>query len=78
MSPGYHVVVSAAAAVAVSSWTQSPAAGIGCFLSGIFIDVDHHMEYFLAKKKFPFDYRDLVKFCSHHQDGKLFLIFDGP
>lgn len=75
MSPTYHVLVSAAAAAATAHWTQSPEAGIGCFLSGIFIDVDHHIEYFLDKKKFPVDYQDLVKFCSHHQNGKLFLFF---
>ena len=77
MKPSHHVVISAAVTSLFALWVRSWPALAACFLSGILIDIDHHLDYWFNEKKFPFRYRDLVEFCSieNKNRGKLYLIF---
>jgi hypothetical protein len=73
MRPISHVIVSSGVTAILSVWVKSWDALAVCFLSGIFIDLDHHVDYFLARKEIPFSYRKLVDFCWNDHSAKIFL-----
>lgn len=77
MKPAQHVVISGGIGLVLAWWIQSAAAGLVCFLSGVFIDIDHYLDFYLAKKKFPRRYKELTDFCDRDNEdrGKLRLIF---
>ena len=75
MMPVYHVIASTAISAGLFGWLKSWPATIACFLSGIFIDLDHHVDYFLSEKRMPKSFRELVEFCEKNPTGKLYLIF---
>ena len=45
MSPGAHIIVSLSAGAALWFITQSLFAGLLCFVTGVFVDIDHALEY---------------------------------
>jgi len=75
MSPTQHTVVSTVVSFGFWSLTQSWAASILCFLGGIFIDLDHLLDYWIAKRKIFFTYPELLKFFEQESQGKMYLIF---
>jgi hypothetical protein len=75
MRPGYHAVISLGLGALVAYGFRSWMAGILCFVVGIFIDIDHHLDFYLVKKKFPFRFSDLDDHCRRDVEGKLYLIF---
>ena len=75
MKPVYHVAVSAGLSAGVYLYLRSWPAALGCFLSGILIDVDHHLDCYLSTKKFPLRYKDLAHFCATNVTGGLYLAF---
>ena len=75
MKPGYHIVVSAGLSAGVQATMHSWPATIGCFFSGVLIDLDHCLEYCFLRKKIPYNYQDLVDFCWDTKVNKLYLIF---
>jgi hypothetical protein len=72
MKPTYHVIISGGVTAVFALWVKSKTAVLACFLSGIFIDLDHHLDYFLVRKKLPLSYKKLVDFCDKDQ-GPLYL-----
>ncbi|MFA5088509.1 MAG: hypothetical protein WC552_05685 [Candidatus Omnitrophota bacterium] len=75
MTPMNHAAVSGVTSVLFGSLTQSWSAGVVCFLSGIFIDVDHILDFMIYKKRISINYRELDSFCGKERGGKLYLIF---
>lgn len=77
MKPAQHVVISSGVGLVLAWWIQSAAAGLACFLSGVFIDIDHYLDFYLEKKKIPFRYKELTDFCNRDNKdrGRLRLIF---
>ena len=75
MKPTSHALVSGGVSAGFYFLTQSWPATLVCFLSGIFIDLDHHLDYILARKRIPWRYKDLWEFCSNKGQGKVYLIF---
>lgn len=75
MRPVYHVIVSIGLSGLMVYWFRSWAAGVSCLLSGILIDLDHHLDYFFIRKKFPLRYRQLLDYCEKDPCGRLYLIF---
>jgi hypothetical protein len=75
MRARYHVIASAGISLGFQAAMHSWPATLGCFLSGILIDVDHYLEYYIVRKEFPFQYKDLVKFCMENKQKKLYLVF---
>ena len=75
MRARYHVIASAGISLGFQVAAHSWPATLGCFLSGVLIDIDHYLEYCIMHKKFPFRYKDLLQFCLNHQEKKLFLFF---
>ncbi len=73
MSPTHHVIISAGTSAAFWYFTQSPSGTAACFLSGILIDIDHHLDYFLCKKELPLNYQKLYHFCEREKAGNLYL-----
>ncbi len=75
MSPSKHVLASAATSVIFYGLTKSVSGTLTCFLSGIFIDIDHVFDFWIAKRKFLFTYRELYQFFDREKAGKVHLIF---
>lgn len=75
MKTRYHITASAGISLGFQAVGHSWPATLGCFLSGILIDTDHYLEYYIIRKKFPFRYQDLVDFCFDISVKKSFLIF---
>lgn len=70
-----HIIVSAGVSLGCQVTMHSWPATIGCFFSGILLDVDHYLEYYIFRKKFPYKYKDLVDFCWYNQESDLYLFF---
>ena len=73
MRPIHHVIISGGVTFVFSIWVKSTWALAACFLSGIFIDLDHHLDYYLARKEVPLNYRKFVDFFKHERRAKLYL-----
>lgn len=74
MSPSKHAAASAAVSVAFAAYSHSAGGTLICFLSGIFIDLDHVVDFWIAKRKPIFSYRKLYQYCANEKDGKLSLV----
>ncbi len=75
MKPTYHIIASAGISLGIQATTHSWPATLGCFFSGVLIDVDHYVEYCLFRKTFPFRYQDLLDFLWDTRETKQYLIF---
>ena len=73
MSPVKHTAVSALTSAAFYGVTGSWTAAIVCFLSGIFIDVDHILEYYLVKGRFTCSCKKISEVCSSRTTKHLYL-----
>jgi len=71
MRPTHHVMISGGVTLVFALWMKSTGALAACFLSGIFIDLDHHFDYLLEKKEIPFSYKKLLDFCHNDKNSKL-------
>ena len=74
MRPVQHGVISAVLAIGYFSMTKSWMGSWVCFLSGILIDMDHHLDYWIVTKKIPYNYQNLKKFCFIPSQGRVYLI----
>lgn len=77
MLPTAHAVISGVLGVGIYKCTGSAASGISAFLSGVFIDLDHHLDYFIALKKVPLSYKKLLDFFEFDYPSypKVYLFF---
>ena len=75
MKASYHVAVSAGLSLGLQATMHSWPATLGCFFSGVLIDTDHYLEYYLLRKKFPFRYKDLLEYCWSNKETKVYLFF---
>ncbi len=55
-------------------WVRSWGALAACFLSGILIDLDHHLDYIIIRKKIPFRYKSLLEFCHVDHTHPIYLL----
>jgi hypothetical protein len=74
MMPVSHAAASGIVSAVFAYLTHSVVGTIVCFLSGIFIDLDHLIDFWIAKKKIIIDYPKLVSFTGLERGGKLFLV----
>ena len=75
MTPANHVIASAATGAVFAALTQSLEGTLACFLSGILIDIDHHFDLWIYKKKLLFHIKHIYDFCDKEKEGKIYLIF---
>lgn len=73
MKPSAHIAISAGLGVGLFLTLQSWMAAVSCFFWGVFIDLDHFVDYYVAKKKIPFKYKELDTYGCHDKHGKLYL-----
>ena len=74
MRPAVHTAASGLVSIVFAYWTKSWPGTLACFLSGIFIDLDHVLDYWLARKRLLFTYKELFYFCAKEKEGKLYLV----
>jgi hypothetical protein len=75
MSPVKHIAASGVTSLVFYFLTRSWIASLVCFLSGIFIDIDHLFDYYRDKKKMCWSLRTLDHYCFHEREGKIYLVF---
>ena len=68
-----HVMISTGVTAILSIWMKSWPGLAACFLSGIFIDLDHNLDYFIWRREPPVSYRKLIDFLKNDHDAKLYL-----
>ena len=68
-----HIIVSAGVSAGLQTTIHSWPATAACFFSGFLIDVDHYLDYFIIRKKFPYRYNDLYDFCMYSKQSKVYL-----
>ena len=73
--PVYHISISTVLSLIFLVYFQSVMAAISCLICGVLIDLDHHLDYFLAKHEIPWHYRDLVYFGATDKNHKMYLWF---
>lgn len=69
----HHTILSLAASGAVYFFSSSFSAALACFLSGIFIDLDHFLEYFYYFGFRRFSIRRFFRAAEEHVYRKFFL-----
>jgi len=74
MRPTQHIIISTGVGVLVSLWLKSWAAGVACLIGGVLIDLDHVVDYVIAKKEITFDYKKFVDYCDNDTTGRIYLI----
>lgn len=67
-----HTVGSAITSAVFFAFTKSWEGTLTCFLSGIFIDLDHVLDFWLVRRKISVTYREVVEFCFD-REGKIYL-----
>ena len=73
MRPVHHVMISGGVSTLFAIWVESVWAIGACFLSGIFIDLDHHFDYMISRKELPLSYKKLLDFLEKDHSTKLYL-----
>lgn len=78
MRPIWHFIASFILSVVVFFFTRSIAAGLIALLAGIFIDLDHLVDYWASRPKRPFSVRDFLDSERCNVQKKwLFILFHG-
>ena len=75
MTPNQHLVASTVTAGIFGAVTRSWEGTLVCFLSGIFIDLDHLLDFYWIKKRMCWSLKELCDFCLKGREGKIYLIF---
>lgn len=75
MKPVYHITVSAFLGLIFLTCFHSIMAAAACLFCGVLIDLDHHLDYWIAKGEVPWRYKDLVYFCATDKNHKMYLWF---
>jgi len=70
-----HTIVSTVSGISIFLITRSILLGIITFLSGIFIDIDHLLDYFFNEKKIKLNIKDFFYKCENLKLKKVTLIF---
>lgn len=74
MSPAKHAAVSAVTGLTFFYLTKSAPGALVCFLSGVLIDLDHLLDFYLGRKKICRKFSEMEDFCLNEEGGKLYLI----
>jgi len=68
-----HVCASAAAGGAAYALTGSPAMAVSCLLSGVLLDVDHLLDFWLLAEE-PFTFKGFFSWCHEQRWKKIYLV----
>jgi hypothetical protein len=82
MKPSRHIIISFSLSLALWLFLKSLSAAVVCFIAGVFIDVDHLLEYLINFGWKGFSLQNCYRECGHStaRNGsfrfkKLYLIF---
>ncbi|HYK87986.1 MAG TPA: hypothetical protein VE398_04420 [Acidobacteriota bacterium] len=76
MTPNQHAAVSVSSGLFLGVILRSWAAGLSCCLIGIFIDLDHLLDYWI-NRGFSLNIRDFLDFCYHGTSPTFYVILHG-
>ncbi|MEA3346558.1 MAG: hypothetical protein U9Q21_00520 [Candidatus Auribacterota bacterium] len=68
-----HTIASGITSLVFMAISRSSMGAFACFISGIFLDLDHLIDYILRKKRICFRLSELENFCTNEKEGKLYL-----
>ena len=71
MKPDQHVTISVGSGVILGMLLRSWVAGTACSLVGVFVDVDHFLDYWL-NRGFSLDVKKLMDFCYNGTSRKFY------
>ncbi len=75
MKPLFHFVTSSILAVVIFLITRSLSASLLVVLVGVFIDLDHLIDFWAMKPKNPFSVRDFLDCEKYNEQRKYIFIF---
>ena len=75
MKPSIHVIVSLTLSALFWFFTKSLYASFACFISGVLVDLDHLIEFFIHYEKKDFTLRKFFSVCRQMLFEKLYLFF---
>ena len=70
-----HVAISLGTSAIGYACTNSIAFSLGMLVTGIFMDIDHFLDYCVAVEKIRFDIKDLFQQCYEFKIKKSYLLF---
>ena len=76
MKAHYHTAASLAASAILYLLFKSWGMAAACFVSGVFIDLDHILDY-LREQGWPFKVRRFFEICHNGQFDRIMLIWHG-
>jgi hypothetical protein len=76
VSPKQHFAVSIGSGVILAALLRSWTAGLACFTAGVFIDLDHFIDFWL-NRGFSLDPAKLLDFCYYGTSKKFFDVLHG-
>jgi membrane-bound metal-dependent hydrolase YbcI (DUF457 family) len=71
MKPDQHVTISVGSGVILGMLSRSWVAGTACCLVGIFVDLDHYLDYWL-NRGFSLNVKKLMDFCYNGTSRKFY------
>ncbi|NCN39025.1 MAG: hypothetical protein COY38_03660 [Candidatus Aenigmarchaeota archaeon CG_4_10_14_0_8_um_filter_37_24] len=71
----YHLAASAALSILFYLLTESILGSVSLILVGVFIDLDHFIDYWIAKKRISFDFKDFFDYFYAYQYKKASVLF---
>lgn len=75
MRPIYHLVASLALAIILFVITKSITASIVIILAGVFIDLDHLIDFWVLKPENPFSVKEFLNSEKYNKQAKYIFVF---
>ncbi|MDP2939343.1 MAG: hypothetical protein Q8O13_04585 [Candidatus Omnitrophota bacterium] len=75
MRPIKHLVASCATGALFYLYSKSVLASLVCFLSGVFIDLDHVFDFYFHYKRLTLSIKEFYLSCEEYRFDRLFLFF---
>lgn len=74
MRPIWHIISSLVLSVVILFFTRSITAGLVALLAGVFIDIDHLVDFWISKPKNPFSVKAFIDSDSYVKINKRIFV----
>lgn len=75
MMPKHHIMISLGLGAVIGIVLKSWGAAVACLFSGVLIDLDHVIDYILARGRMTLSWDQFLEYCTYDMNGKLYLFF---
>jgi len=75
LKPEYHVIISLVLSIVFYLFTKSVFGSISVFLVGVFIDLDHIIDFWIGNKKIIFTIREFFDYFYKQKYNKAYVLF---